>query len=317
MSAENQTETPEENEESKPADSSMAAFNPKMQELEDALGVLYIKNNASGRNKFREKWPDIAQYLFEDTLTNYDNYGVADREERRKLEEQADERRFFLKSVIGDIVEKSVDSGILQFEYVGKVVDKFGANISSHIYAENIIERVRPGLLAKEKEEKGSAEQNEKEIRAKEKEILGTTPATDNQADDIKPIETPVAEEKPTEQVTSDKTKQAEDEFSIPETLQPVETTIKEEPASVENPEAPKTPEQPEQEKEENKAPEEEQKQPPVQEAVTQTANEEVTETETETAQPPEKQAENTEKPADKKPEKGSLINAFTSVSKP
>lgn len=224
-----------------PQDNSMAAFSPTMKELEDALNLLYIKNNASGRNKFRDKWPFVAHYLFQDELIDYDNNGVKDREHRAELEEKADERRLLLKTTIQEVVEKSVDAGMLNFDYVGKVIDTFGSELSKFLYAENIIERVRPGLIAKtEAAEQQAQNQKTKEenlvqtpqpetqtqeqphtptqptqqddtqedidLRAREKEILRNQASIDDDMDDIKPIDTAQAQDQTQQQTEENQT---------------------------------------------------------------------------------------------------------------
>lgn len=134
-----------------PTINSMAAFSNQLQELTDSLNLLYIRDNASGRNKFRHKWPDVALFIFGEQLIVFDNDGVTnseDRERRRELEAEAGERRVQIKQTISEIVDKSVDQGSLLFDYVGGVIDIYGTGISRFLYAEDVIERVRPGLIA-------------------------------------------------------------------------------------------------------------------------------------------------------------------------
>lgn len=131
-----------------PTIDSMAAFSKQLKEVTDSLNLLYIPNNASGRNKFRHKWPDVALFIFGDELIQLDNKGVTDRERRSELEEQADEKRIQLKQTISEIIDKSVDQGSLLFDYVGSIIDLYGVGISRFLYAEDVIERVRPGVLA-------------------------------------------------------------------------------------------------------------------------------------------------------------------------
>ncbi len=164
-----------------------AVFNDKRDDLFTALDTLYIYGNASGRNKFREKWPDVAAYVFGERLIVFDNEGTNDFELRKELEEEADARRFFLKETITDMYEKSVDSGMLQFDYVGKVVDAFGPNISKFLYSETVIERVRPGLLATGVSE-GASESDNDGVSAAEKEALNQP--VSEPLDDIQPIDT-------------------------------------------------------------------------------------------------------------------------------
>lgn len=160
-----------------PISNSMAAFSDKLNDLSDALNLLYIINNASGRHRFRDKWPEVAEFLFDEQLTIFDVEGFEydERPKRSELEEEADFRRIDLKKVISEIVEESVHAGSLQFDYVGGVVDKYGAKMSTYLYDRSVIERVRPGLMAeleveeKEKEKEASVEreQRENEIRKK------------------------------------------------------------------------------------------------------------------------------------------------------
>lgn len=152
-----------------PITDSMAAFSKQLQELTDSLNLLYIPNNASGRNKFRDKWPDVADFIFGEQLITYDNEGTQDREHRSELEIEAGARRFQLKQTILEFVEKSVDQGSLLFDYVGGVIDIYGAGVSKCLYAEDVIERVRPGILAileaaKEAEAKKQAAENGEEV---------------------------------------------------------------------------------------------------------------------------------------------------------
>ncbi len=196
--------------EEEPKQNSMAAFSPKRDELKEALSILYIRNNASGRNKFKENWPDVAPYVFGEQLMKYDHDGWDDPGHCRELEEMADQKRLLLKDTIEEMVDKSVDSGTLQFEYVGRVIDNFGPLLSTFLYAEDVIERVRPNLLrsAKSTAEHGDSDdvaaidasatasslssdpvKAEAALSQREAEILSNKPADD--LDDIKPIETP------------------------------------------------------------------------------------------------------------------------------
>ncbi|MGH1456190.1 MAG: hypothetical protein ACRBDI_05370 [Alphaproteobacteria bacterium] len=233
-------ETVQNKDEKKPQNNSMAAFGKDIKELEDALNLIYIKNNASGRNKFRDKWPLVAKYIFGDELIEFDNNGTTDRKYRAELEERADERRVLLKATIIELVEKSVDAGMLEFDYVGKVIDKFGPDLSQILYAKDVIKRVRPGLLSshqKDMDDTAKKEQDEQDVkdtamrakaasfakegetaantpsdntdlRQKEKEILKNTP--DDDMDNIKPIDTDTLAPKDTN---------PDAEFSIPETI--------------------------------------------------------------------------------------------------
>jgi hypothetical protein len=167
------------------SNAAQAALSDKLDHFSEALCMLYIKDNLSGRNKFREKWPEAAQFIFSDALIAYDNEGVTDREHRSVLENDAEERRAALLEKITEIPEKSVDSGALEFDYVGEVLDTYGPKISLLLYKDDIIQRVRPDFI--------------KKVSAKEQ--GEPTPKTEPDktaknavSEDIKPIETPVPE---------------------------------------------------------------------------------------------------------------------------
>ncbi|MGB0719506.1 MAG: hypothetical protein ACPGRX_03480, partial [Bdellovibrionales bacterium] len=62
----------------------------------EALEVLYIKDNISGRLKFLEHWPAAAAYVFGDALIGFDTHGTQDRAARATLEGEAEDRRLDL-----------------------------------------------------------------------------------------------------------------------------------------------------------------------------------------------------------------------------
>lgn len=153
-----------EKEDAKREAAAMAAFGSHLDDIAEALDVLYIPNNASGRLKFRDKWDFLAGYILGEELMDYDINGVKDHDRRKVLEEEANGRRLKLKATLQEMVVKSVDSGQLQFDYVGRVIDEYGPKLSEMLYAENVIERVRPGILktmrdAEKEAKKKSAEQ--------------------------------------------------------------------------------------------------------------------------------------------------------------
>src|SRR5690349_11417079 len=90
----------------------------KYAEFVEALELLYIKDNISGRNKFTANWPDAALLIFSEELIHYDREGVADRERRSIVEQEAEERRLALLEKISAVEERSVNTGALQVDYV-------------------------------------------------------------------------------------------------------------------------------------------------------------------------------------------------------
>jgi len=175
----------------------MAAFGPHLDDIAEALDILYIPKNPSGRLKFRDKWDFLADYIFDDELVDYDINGVKDHDRRKVLEDQANERRLKLKATLQEIVVKSVKSAQLQFDYVGQVIDEYGATLSEHLYAGDVVERVRPGLLKKEKdavEEKAEQDSKHQKLSVDEAAILQNKEAPEqfdeSDYNDVKPIVT-------------------------------------------------------------------------------------------------------------------------------
>ncbi len=174
-----------------PLTNSMAAFSDKTEDLSSALNLLYIKSNTGGRNIFRAKFPDVAEYLFGSELIKYDNEGTDSLERRKELEHDAGARRIALKMTIADIVDKSIDKGTLQFDYVGQIIDEYGPVVSKYLYAIDIIERVRPGILVRNKSDSGASDIPKIDMPLIDEVISPKISGYD----EIKPIDTPVIDE--------------------------------------------------------------------------------------------------------------------------
>jgi hypothetical protein len=113
-------------------------------EFVDALELLYIINNISGRNKFTEKWPDAAFYIFGGELIGFDRDGAPDRERRAALEVEAEERRAELLELAATIQAKSVEKGVLQVDYVQWLTQRLGRPLSLLLYGRWLVDRFLP-----------------------------------------------------------------------------------------------------------------------------------------------------------------------------
>lgn len=112
--------------------------------LREALEILYIRGNASGRTGFTKEWPEVARHIFGEELIRFDTEGTADRERRGELEEEAEAKRLTLLEIVLNLQEKSVEKGALQKDYVAKLINELGEDIAALLYTEQVIERVRP-----------------------------------------------------------------------------------------------------------------------------------------------------------------------------
>jgi hypothetical protein len=165
------------------------AFSDRLDELNEAFAALYIHKNASGRNKFREKWPEIAAYVFSEKLIACDDKHPGDFDERKILEEETDLRRIEFKNILTEIETESVASGVLKLDYIGSIIDKVGPVIAPYLYADKIIEKARPGLNFKRTTpEPAKPVVADVEQRVEEKKILQNEPEAAPA-----PMSTPVA----------------------------------------------------------------------------------------------------------------------------
>lgn len=112
--------------------------------LSAALELLYIKSNLSGRNQFTRQWPVVASYLFGEELIGFDRDGAVDKSRRAVLENEAEERRLGLMSLLEELEEKSVDKGALQIEYVRGVIADLGRELALFFYAQRIVDKISP-----------------------------------------------------------------------------------------------------------------------------------------------------------------------------
>jgi len=110
-------------------------------EFREAIDILYIKGNASGRLKFLDNWPAAAALIFGDELVGFDKDGASDLERRAMLEHEAEERRLGMLDILETLESKSVQKGALQMEYVETLVKKLGREIALLLYAPKIVDR--------------------------------------------------------------------------------------------------------------------------------------------------------------------------------
>ena len=127
-------------------DSDRKLTSERFDELVEALDVLYIKDNISGRNKFTLAWPEMALHVFGEELCCFDREGTTDRARRSVLEAEAEERRLAMLELLGSLEARSVDKGALQAEYVQGLVNRFGRKMSLDIYSRWLVDRFIPPL---------------------------------------------------------------------------------------------------------------------------------------------------------------------------
>ena len=129
------------------------------EEILDALDILYIKGNLSGRLRFHEAWPVMGGQILGEELLEFDQNGVTDFERRKVLEEEAEDRRLAMIEKISVIPENSVEKGTMQVDYIESTVKEFGRDLALEIYASKIVDRfIPPAPVVEEEQEETDVE---------------------------------------------------------------------------------------------------------------------------------------------------------------
>ncbi len=113
----------------------------RFDEFKEALEVLYIIANISGRIQFAQKWEDAAVYVLGEELIQCDYEGTDDKERRAEFEQEAEARRLALLELMDTIEEKSVEKDALQIDFVREQVEKMGRDLALLIYGRKIVDR--------------------------------------------------------------------------------------------------------------------------------------------------------------------------------
>lgn len=114
----------------------------------DALECLYIKDNISGRLKFRDQWQHAAHYLFGDDLMAHDADGTLDTQARHRCEEEALERRAALLQMLEDLEEKTVEGSAIKVSFVRDLIAQIGQDLARYIYSQRVMEAALPSKEA-------------------------------------------------------------------------------------------------------------------------------------------------------------------------
>lgn len=128
----------------RPGEEEKKITGPRFEELRDAVDLLYIRANLSGRTRFLQAWPAAALYIFGSALVKADTEGTEDREGRALLEQEAETRRVLLLALMGDLEEKTAPGGVLEKSYVQNIIDTLGKELAALLYAPAVMEKMDP-----------------------------------------------------------------------------------------------------------------------------------------------------------------------------
>jgi hypothetical protein len=112
--------------------------------LIEALELLYIRGNMSGRQQFLKEWPEVGERIFGPTLIDFDTHGGFTREAREAEEIAAEDRRVAFLDMAEKLEERSADKGVLQVEYVNGLIKDLGRDLALILYAPRIVDRIIP-----------------------------------------------------------------------------------------------------------------------------------------------------------------------------
>jgi hypothetical protein len=135
---------------SQPGKSDNQLHSERFEAFVQALETLYIKGNQGARITFNREWPAAARFAFGQELIDCDTSGTPDRERRKILEDDAENRRLELIDIAATLESKSVDKGILQVEYVEALVKNLGRDLSLVLYSPRVVDRFMPPPVALE-----------------------------------------------------------------------------------------------------------------------------------------------------------------------
>ncbi len=116
----------------------------RIKAFQDALELLYIKSNISGRLHFAHEWPAPAQLIFGEELYGMDCEGTSDRSRRSALEEKAETRRIALLHTVKTLENKSAERGVMNMDYVRDTITNYGRATSLLLYSPKIVDRFIP-----------------------------------------------------------------------------------------------------------------------------------------------------------------------------
>ena len=110
-------------------------------EYKEALEVLYVIANQSGRILFAKNWPETAAVILGEELIRFDTDGADDLERRAALEGEGDQHRVEMLGVLHNVEDRCVVEGVLQLEYVQGLVTGWGRDISLNVFSSSIVDR--------------------------------------------------------------------------------------------------------------------------------------------------------------------------------
>ncbi len=116
----------------------------RIKPFQDALELLYIRSNISGRLHFAHEWPAPAHYIFGDELQAMDREGTPEKYRRAELEMEAEDRRVALLDTVLSLEERSAERGVLNMSYVRDTVIGYGRSTALLLYAQKIVDRFIP-----------------------------------------------------------------------------------------------------------------------------------------------------------------------------
>ncbi len=134
------TKNPDE----EPATSENTLISASYDEICEALDVLYIPSNHSGRVHFMQAYPAAAAHIFGAELIVHDVEGGQDKEHLAVLEAEAEERQFELRDVAKSLKSKSASGGVLDKDYVDSVITTAGRDLALLLYAPRYVDAVFP-----------------------------------------------------------------------------------------------------------------------------------------------------------------------------
>lgn len=129
-------------------------FSEKLEDFIDALECLYIRGNSSGRRIFKDNWPAAVPLIMDERILIFDEQGIGNNENRdlrKELEKQAEEKRDRLLKTLENIEKLSINDGMLLVDFVKDFIHTHGPDFSLYVYAQFIVDKFPVNKAAEQK----------------------------------------------------------------------------------------------------------------------------------------------------------------------
>lgn len=117
-------------------------FSDQCADFIEAVECLYVFDNISARNKFRQDWPHAAEHIFSPELNTYDLSGeIEGEEDKNRLETHAEIARGLMIEELETVKGAIEANDVVTSDQISALLGVFGIEAGRYIFAPVVIER--------------------------------------------------------------------------------------------------------------------------------------------------------------------------------